>query len=93
MGHVWSELVVWHTSGPYKSRVCTNCNYSEGVFPVYYTKYLSDVMRGIYTKTTYWSDGSETKEEIPEGPIFIPPISITFYTEASNLVFMASKSL
>lgn len=36
------------------------------------TEILIDPYRGIYLKTTYYSDGTQTEEKIPKGKIIIP---------------------
>ena len=41
-------------------------------YPLYQTEILTDVRRGIYTQTTYYSDGSVEILRVPKGEILIP---------------------
>ena len=43
-------------------------------YPLFQTEMLADVRRGIYTQTTYYSDGSVETLEVPKGEILIPII-------------------
>lgn len=43
---------------------------------IYQAEMLTDVIHGIHTRWTYWSDGSVTEEKIPKGIIIFPPLYI-----------------
>ena len=40
-------------------------------YPLFSTKILWDVRKGISKKTTYYSDGTVEEELVPDGPILM----------------------
>lgn len=45
-----------------------------GHYKIIETELLTDPKRGVATITTYWSDGTTTKREVPKYPMIFPII-------------------